>query len=225
MDLNTCPYCKKEFKRESSLASHMCEKKRRHFARDEPSSRLALAAFQKFWSMHHSAKTPKTFEDFADSSYYLGFKRWGNYCVDVRAINPEAYLKHLLKTNTGLDRWCRDSVYSEYLLNYLTIEPVCDALARSVEYSLDWADETRMAAHDVLRYGNVNKLMLAVSAGRLSPWAIYCSNSGREWLSSLRDDQLQIVWTYVNAGQWDEIMNRRPEDTAYANEILSKAGW
>jgi hypothetical protein len=82
-----------------------------------------------------------------------------------------------------------------------------------------------MTAHDVLRYGNVNQILLAISAGRLSPWAVYCSNSGREWLANLREDQIQMVWAYIDPAKWDDIMNKRPEDTAYAREILETAGW
>lgn len=205
--------------------NHVCEKKRRWLQRDEAGPRLGFQAFCRFWEIHHRAARPRTQEDFQSSSYYLAFVRWGRYCVDLRAVNPSAFIDHLIRTEVPIDRWTSDQVYTDYLLEYLGVESVTDALTRAVEYSVDWERDTDMRSCDILRYGNTNTLIHAVSAGRLSPWVIYCSGSGQQWLNNLRSDQVKIIWPYINADRWNKILLDRTEDRVYTSDILERAGW
>jgi hypothetical protein len=133
--------------------------------------------------MQGSAKL-KTFEDFAESAYYKAFVKFGRYCLVIRAINPGRFMDWLLKNNKKLDRWCSDQLYTEYLIEYVRIEHVDDALARSIEWSIAWAEEHQAQAQDCLRYGNTNTICYALSSGRISPWCIYNSDSGIEFLGS-----------------------------------------
>ena len=94
-----CNFCKKSFQKESSLAIHMCEPKRRHREQDERGVQLGLQAYLKFYeSMQGTAKL-KTFSDFAESSYYRAFVKFGRYCVATKVISPSRFLEWLLKNN------------------------------------------------------------------------------------------------------------------------------
>ena len=55
-----CKWCGKEFRSESTLAVHMCVKKRRWTDRDMSHIRLSHRAFQMYYEIHTSAKNPKT---------------------------------------------------------------------------------------------------------------------------------------------------------------------
>ena len=44
----TCKYCKKVFKRESTILTHACEQKRRHLARNDLGVRVALDTYLRF---------------------------------------------------------------------------------------------------------------------------------------------------------------------------------
>lgn len=221
---NQCPYCDKVFARESSVAKHTCERKRRFLSKDEPSSRLGFMSFLQFWDMHHRS-SKQTIDTFIRSPYYMGFKKFGGYCVDIKALNPESFVRWLLKNNHALDRWCRDTLYNEWMIEYLKREAVTDALARSVETSIQWSADTDMQAADFIRYANSSRLIHAVSTGRLSPWAIYCSNSGQEWLGKLGPEELKLIWSYIDAGEWNNILLERAEDRLYAMNILERGGW
>ena len=50
----TCEFCKKEFARETSIAVHMCEPKRRRLARDETGVRMGFQAYIKFYETMQS---------------------------------------------------------------------------------------------------------------------------------------------------------------------------
>ena len=220
-----CQYCKKDFMKESSLAVHSCEPRRRRMEREEAGVRLGFQSYIKFYELTQGSAKLKTFDDFADSPYYRAFVKFGRHCVAIRAINPARFVEWVLKQNKKLDYWCKDAVYTEYLMDYLRVENVSDALARAMEFGIDWADTSGHPAEDCLRYGNSNTMTYAVSVGRISPWIIYNCESGQNFLSELDPTQIAMVWPYIDADFWQRKFKDYPADQEYAKEILTKAGW
>jgi len=221
----TCGYCDKTFSRESSIEVHMCEPKRRRLQRGDRGVQLALQAYVRFYETMQGSAKNKTFDDFETSSYYRAFVKFGHYCVNTRVINPDRFMAWLLKQQKKIDKWCSDQIYTEYLVNYLTLEAVDDALARAMEYGLDWAEKTGNPAHDCLRYGNANAICHAITAGRISPWVIYNSESGQEFLSELSSDQVSMIWIYIDSDVWQKKFQTYPADQEYSKEMLKQAGW
>jgi hypothetical protein len=218
-----CEYCDKAFVREESIAVHMCETKRRYHERNEPGVRIALQAYLKFYE--HAGSRNKTYDDFARSSYYRAFVKFGRYCVDINAINPTQFMAWLLKNNKKIDRWCSDQLYTEYLIEYLQYEAVEDALSRALLESIAWSDRVGSPDRDFLRYGNVNQICYLITIGRVSPWVLYNSSAGQEFLDRLPAEQLPMIWSYIDADRWNRIFRGRPEDQQYARDMLKKAGW
>ena len=221
----TCQYCKKNFIKESSLAVHSCEPRKRRQEQSERGVQLGLQAYLKFYQLTQGSAKLKTFDDFADSPYYRAFVKFGRYCVDIQAINPARFIEYVLKQNKKIDHWCRDSIYTEYLLDYLCVENVNDALARAIEFGITWQEQTSNPAHDCLRYGNSNAICYAITAGRVSPWVIYNSDSGQRFLSELTSEQIAMIWPYVDSDFWMKKFQDYPADQEYTKDILIKAGW
>ena len=153
-----CDFCHKEFARETSIAVHMCEPKRRRQEKDDRGVQLGFQAYIRFYETMQGSARNKTYDDFCDSAYYKAFTKFGRYCVSTRAVNPGQYMNWLLKNQKKIDRWASDQLYTEYLVDYLKVEHVNDALARSIEHSVEWQEKTGHPAHDMLRYGNHNAL-------------------------------------------------------------------
>jgi len=221
----TCEYCKKTFARETSIAVHMCEPKRRRLNKDEPGVRMGFQAYIRFYETMQGSARNKTHDDFCESAYYRAFVKFGHYCVNTRVVAPDRFMTWLLKEQKKIDHWCSDRVYTEYLMQYLLVEAVNDALARAIEYSMRWSEETGNPSHDWLRYGNTHALCYAVTAGRVSPWVIYNSESGQKFLSELLAQQVAIVWPYIDSDAWQKKFHDYPADQEYAKEILKQAGW
>jgi hypothetical protein len=145
--------------------------------------------------------------------------------VNIRAINPARFTEWLIRQNKKIDHWCKDSIYTEYLLDYLKLENVNDALARAIEFSMDWAEKSGHPAHDCLRYGNSNSMAYAVTTGRISPWVLYNSESGLKFLSELDPTQVAMTWPYIDSEIWSKKFVDYMADQEYARDILKKAGW
>jgi len=220
-----CEFCQRDFSKETTLAVHMCEPKRRFRERDERGVQLGLQAFLKFYETMQGSSRLKTWEDFAGSAYYRAFVKFGRYCVNSRAINPARFMDWLLRHNKKIDHWASDQIYTEYLLDYLRVESVEDALARGIEWSLDWSERANAPAQDCLRYGNANAICHAVVSGRISPWLLYSCESGRGFLAALDPSQTAMIWPYIDSDVWSRKFREYPADREYAEAMLTKAGW
>jgi hypothetical protein len=223
--MHQCRYCKKEFSRESTLLVHVCEPKRRHREQNERGVQLGFQAYIKFYEITQGSAKLKTFDHFAESSFYRAFVKFGRYCVAIKAINPARFTEWLIRQNKKIDYWCKDSIYTEYLLDYLKVENVNDALARAIEFSMDWSEKSGHPAHDCLRYGNSNTIAYAVTTGRISSWVLYNSESGLKFLNDLDATQVAMVWPYIDSETWSKKFADYMADQEYARDILKKAGW
>jgi len=221
----TCQFCKKDFVKETSLTVHSCEPRRRRQERSERGVELGFQAYIKFYEMTQGSAKLKTYDDFCSSPYYKAFVKFGRYCVSIRAINPARFMEWVLKQNKKIDHWCSDTVYTEYLAFYLRVENVNDALARAMEFGIDWSEKTGNPPHDCLRYGGTNAMVYAVTAGRISPWIIFNSESGQHFLSELNTEQIALVYPYIDVDHWQKRFQDYPADQEYAKDILKKAGW
>lgn len=220
-----CRYCEKNFIKESSLAVHLCEPKRRHQERDEVGVQIGLQAYLRFYEITQGSAKLKTFDDFATSPYYRAFVKFGRYCQSIRAVNVPRLIDWVIRQNKKVDHWCRDSVYGEYITQYMREEAVGDALARAIEHSVTWSETTDAPAHDYLRFGNTNAICYAVSTGRISAWILYNCESGQGFLDSLNQEQLSMIWIMVDPEFWQKKFRDYAADQEYAKEILKKAGW
>ena len=220
-----CQYCDKVFQRETSLAVHVCEQKQRYQSRDEQGVRLGLQAYLRFFEMTQGSARLKTFDDFAKSPYYKAFVKFGRYCVAINAVNTPRFIDWVVEKNKKIDHWCRDSVYTEYLQEYLRRENVNDALARAIEQSIRWSEQYGNPAHDFLRYGNSNVIAYAITTGRVSAWVLYNCESGQRFLDDLNTEQISMVWPWIEPEFWQKKFRDYPADQEYAREMLAKAGW
>ena len=220
-----CQYCKKQFARETSIAVHMCEPKRRRLNKTERGVELGFQAYIRFYETMQGSAKLKTHDDFCESAYYKAFVKFGRYCVSTKTINPKQFMEWLLKHQKKIDRWASDQLYTEYLLDYLKVENVSDALSRAIEYSIDWSEKQSAPAHDCLRYGNSNALCYAIVTGRISPWVLYNSESGAKFLGELSTEQVAMIWTYIDSDLWQKKFQTYLADQEYARDILTKAGW
>ena len=63
-----CKYCSRSFARETTLAVHVCEQKKRFQHKDSPTSRMAFQSYIKFYEIAQGSAKQKTFDDFATSA-------------------------------------------------------------------------------------------------------------------------------------------------------------
>jgi len=220
-----CQYCKKSFKRETTLIVHLCNQKRRFNEQPEKGVQLGLYAYNKFYQYSQDRKKTKSFAEFAKSPYYTGFVKFGRYMVNTKCASSEYFIRWVIKKGIRLDDWAKDSVYTEFLNELVQTESVAAALTRSIECSIDWGKSKKMNSHDMLRFGNTFSLTHFITTGKVSPWALYHSKSGVMLLNRLPADQMQIIFEIIDPGIWEEIFLNKQDDVLFAKDVLRQAGW
>ena len=66
----TCKYCNKTFSKESILAVHACEPKRRAQQQSDPAVQIGFRAYLRFYETTQGSAKLKTYEDFSSSQFY-----------------------------------------------------------------------------------------------------------------------------------------------------------
>lgn len=220
----TCSYCGQGFARETTLAVHNCELRRRYSQENELGVRLALGCFRRFYQHIQPAAKEKTYEDFVASPYYMAFVKFGRYLVEIQAIAPESFCDWLLRNNCKLDQWCRDKYYEQYLVDYLRKEAAAPALERTIETMNTWSVEKQARFQDYFKYASDSRICHDIQRGRISAWAIYASTSGTAWIGQLNQSDLAAIWDFVDSNYWLDNLTRREVDYAWATDLLQRAG-
>jgi hypothetical protein len=84
------------------------------------------------------------------------------------------------------------------------------------------AEEQNIELSDVFKYISPSKLCYVIAAGKISPWILYHSNTGKQWLSNLNDDQRGFIYDYIDPERWQIKFKRSPEEVKTVKDIISE---
>lgn len=216
-----CEFCGRKFLRESTVFKHICEYKHRWLEKDKQSNRIAYQTFIQFYKKNSASKKQKTYEEFIKSAYYIAFVKFGNYCVEINALNIPRFSEWLVKNQIKIDSWNSDKNYNAYLLDYIKSEDPLDAIARSIETTIKLSEIENIQSNDILRYGNANRICQNITNGKISPWMLYCCDSGVRFLETLNQTQIKIVSDYINPEYWALKLKRNSDIVKQIREMLN----
>ncbi len=220
-----CQYCGHAFKKEHTLTVHMCEQKRRFNERSEKGVALGLHAYNKFYQHSMDRNKVISFSEFAKTSYYKAFVKFGRYIIKTKCISTERFIHFVIVTGIKLDDWAKDTTYTRFLDEFVQNEPVSDALTRSIECSIEWGTKKDMESQDMLRFGNDSTLCYYVTTGKISPWVLYQSDSGMNFLGRISSEQVEMIFHLIDPELWNKIFASNYEDVEFAKDMLGQAGW
>jgi len=218
-----CQFCGSKYMQEKTLAVHMCEQKRRHFAKDEKHVVVGYTAFNKFYQLTQKQGQNKTYDEFARSPYYNAFIKFGSYVHNIHPLYPEKYIEYVIKSGVKLDHWCKDALYEKYVLNLIHTEAVETALERSVAHMEEWAQENNSSWNHYFKYSNTNRSVFDIKDGKVSPWLLLLSKTGKEMLTSLRDDQLSAISNIIDPVVWSKKFKKQTFDVELVKAVIKEA--
>ena len=218
-----CVHCEKGFMKEKTLFAHMCEPKRRFMQKDEKRVQAGFLAFNRFYQLTQGAKKQKTYEEFCKSAYYTAFVKFGSFVNNVNPLYPDRFIDHVIKSGVKLDHWCRDELYESYLYEMLKIEPVESAVQRTLTTMMDWGDTSQAQFNHYFNYVNLNRAVHDIRDGKISPWVILNCSSGKNLISNMNDDQLELISPAFDIAFWVKKFKQLPADVALVQEILKEA--
>lgn len=224
MQLNfKCQHCEKLFAKEKTLVVHICEQKRRHLSKNEKHVQMGLLTFQRFYELTQKAKQPKTFEEFASSSFYTAFVKFGSFMVNTAPIYPERFIDFVVKSGVKLDHWCRDELYDKYISELIKIEPADGAVQRTIQSMMNWADNNSAPWEHYFAYVNLNRATHDIKEGLISPWILLNTKAGKEMLQRMNDEQLEIVGPVIDPQFWMRRFKSLPADIELIKDVIKEA--
>lgn len=219
---NQCEFCKRSFIRESTLLTHLCESKRRWNERDNQVNRFAHGAFKMYHQKNHPTKSKLEYIDFIYSPFYSAFIKFASYCLANKVINIARYIDYLVSHKVIIDSWNSDVYYTKFLIDYLKLEDAYDAVKRSIESLKILCHEQNIQVRDAFKFLNHNKLCYSVINGQISPWFLYNSTHGRAFIENLNQDQIKLIFDYINPDVWGLKLYREKDTVESIKRIIEQ---
>jgi hypothetical protein len=210
--------------KEKTLVAHMCERKRRALQKDEKRVQAGFMAFNRFWQLTQNAQKIKTYDDFADSSFYNAFVKFGSFINNVSPIYPDKFVDYVIKSGVKLDHWCRDALYEQYLYEMIKVEPVEEAVQRSIQTMMEWGDEQNANFAHYFLYASLNRAVQDIRNGKVSAWVILNCDSGKTMIKKMSDEQLELISPAFDVQFWLRKFKTLPADVALVKEICQGVG-
>lgn len=224
MQLNfKCDFCDKLFAKEKTLSVHICEQKRRYLSKDDKHVIMGMLTFQRFYEINQKTSQPKTFEEFASSSFYTAFVKFGSFMINTAPIYPERFIDFVIKSGVKLDHWCTDHMYEKYIQDLIKQEPADGAIQRSIMTMMNWAEQNSAQWEHYFAYVNLNRATHHIKEGLISPWILLNTKSGKEMLQRMNDEQLEIIGTIIDPQYWLRKFKTLPADHELVKDVIKEA--
>ena len=208
---------------EKTLFVHVCEQKRRYLARTEKHVILGYDTFNKFYKMSQNHKGDKPYEEFARSPYYNAFVKFGSFVSNVNPLYPDKFINYVVTSGVKLDHWCRDELYDNYVVHLIKSEPVEVALERSVSHMLSWANNNNSQWDHYFHYVSLSRATFDIKDGKISPWLVLNSSSGKEMVKKFNDEQLTAVNTVMDIPFWLNKFKKLPADIELVRQVVRES--
>jgi len=218
-----CQYCKKGFMKENTLAVHVCEQKRRALAKAERHVMLGYDTYNRFYRKTQNSKADKTYDEFAKSPYYNAFIKFGSFISNVNPLYPERFMDYVVTSGVKLDHWCRDELYDKYVLNLIKTEGVETALERSVNHMVKWGESNSAPWNHYFLYVSLNRATFDIRDGKVSPWIILNSKTGKDMLAKFSDEQLEAIALQIDPSYWVSKFKKQPSDVALVKAVVKES--
>ena len=220
----TCEHCSKGFVQEKTLFVHVCEQKRRALAKTEKHVVLGFDTFQRFYkTVQTNSKQNKTYEDFSKSPYYNAFVKFGSFVSNVNPLYPERFIDYVVSSGVKLDHWCRDELYEQYVFDLIKREPVEVALERSISHMLSWANDNNAQWNHYFHYVSLSRACYDIKDGKVSPWLILNSASGKTMLQKFNDEQLVHIQNIIDPPFWVSRFKKLPADVELVKQVVKES--
>lgn len=217
-----CPYCEHGYSRQSTLLTHVCEPKRRALAQSEKHVVIGFDAFSKFFKLHQN-KSDITYEEFCKSPYYNSFVKFGSFVHNVNPLYPQKFINYVIRSKIKLEQWGSDAVYDKYVVDLVRTENVETALTRSISHMIDWADKNNSLWNHYFTYVSLSRATFDIKDGKVSPWLILNSTTGKELLQKLNDEQLDAISPVIDPPYWIQKFKKTPDDVTMVKQVIKEA--
>ncbi len=219
-----CRYCQKEFVRESTLASHLCENKRRMLAKDEKQNRIAYQSWLLFRKLTMAnVKNDKPYEEFISNKFFTGFMKLAKHIIDLSLDDPESFVRFIIMNSVPMHNWQTAVVYETYVKDRTKKETVERAVERSVLNMKAWAEKTGNSWEEYFIKVSTPEAVQDIRMGRISPWCTFATDQGSRLIDRFEPGQIQQLIDYMEPQSWRAKVMRQKQDADWVQHVFNEA--
>jgi hypothetical protein len=210
----TCKYCSKSFKKESTLAVHLCEQKRRSKMSKEPHVKVGFLVYLDFYRVTMpQQKKHKDYIEFAQSKYFMEFIKFGRHVLELQLTSDlqKEFIGYVINESIKLRDWTKGETFDRFLKKYLSYELPLRAIERTILTAEEWGlKENEHWTTFFNKVSSFNAVHL-ICTGRISPWVILGTSTGNQLLKRLNNEQLGLVGQFLDIPFWEKKVTE-PDD-------------
>jgi len=219
-----CKYCSKDFARENTLMSHMCEQKRRMICKDDKQNRIAYQSWLIFRRISiANVKTDKPYSDFATNTYFIGFMKLSKYMIDLNMSDTEDFVRYLIKNSIKMRDWTKTFVLDEYVKQKLRTETADRAIERTILHIQEWSESVNKDWREYFKTVPPAQFVHDFKLGRLSPWCLFATDQGSRLVDRLEPGQVEDLVKFVEPQSWRARMLRDPAERDWVQKVFNEA--
>lgn len=218
-----CELCNSKYKTEKGLLNHKCRIRLRMEEYKEAAGRIGFIAYQHFYKrvlVRSNNQKEKSLLDYVNSSYYNGFYEFGKYVVNLNMPYYHEYIDFLITYNIPLNKWSNDQVYDTYIKTQNKKETSERAVEKTLKTMNNWSVRTGLQWVDYFRKEDKVKIMNAIRVGKISPWVIYNSTSGQQFMQTLDSVDLNIIFGFIDPNFWSLKFGRHKKEQEAVLDIM-----
>jgi hypothetical protein len=128
-----------------------------------------------------------------------------------------------VQSGVKLDHWCRDELYEQYVLELIKSETVETALERSISHMMSWGETNNAQWNHYFHYVSLSRACYDIKDGKISPWIILNSASGKAMLQKFNDEQLASVQNIIDVPFWINKFKRFANDADLVKQVVKES--
>lgn len=214
-----CSFCKKSFSKEQTLLTHSCIYRSRYNDRDNPDVILAFSIYKKI--VDPASNKNIKFDKFIYNNLYTSLIKMVRWVKDNKLYNSQEYIDWLIKNSVNLNNWSKESTYQSFIYNFLQTETPERAVERFVLLAEEWATENNNYWQNVFTEANTNWICHKIQMGIISPWIYLGSESGKNMLTRLNNEQLEMVFSWLETISNVFQKKIRSKDLTWMNNLFT----
>jgi hypothetical protein len=103
-----------------------------------------------------------------------------------------------------INKWIVDSTYDKWLVDFLRYEDSLHSTERTL-FTIDtYTKDKNILFEDFFELVNTNIATEMIKSGKITPWVIYLSQTGKKLLLRLDEEQIGILEEYLDVSFWEK---------------------
>ena len=88
---------------------------------------------------------------------------------------------------------------------------------------IEWGENNNASWNHYFHYVSLSRATYDIKDGKVSPWLVLNSNSGKEMVKKFNDEQLNAVSTVLDIPFWLKKFKNLPADTELVKQVVKES--